>query len=384
MKKLFKGTAAVFALILILMLAACGGNDYEEPEEAERGELWGETPDENEPAATPNIREGVEDELNEVLQAALRGASPETQELAAMVDQGIVVATINGAELTVTDMSFRIREAQFTLGPEQFELSQEEWERAILEEAVRLSSISVVFEIYAAQHGIFLTTEELDLMFADINGMIDWHGIDDFAEMVIMDGIYSVEHLHRLIHGFTLMDKVFDVIMNDPQKFAEFEPYMEPEIVMEDEEILAAKHILITHENFEDEDATMAFAREIWARAVAGEDFDALIAAYGEDPGMAMNPEGYTFTPGAMVPEFEQGTRELAIGEISEPISAFHGIHIILRVEPNLDGEIMRPWGQFVPTLEQRMEQAIFNGFEARAAAADIVFLPELYLVPVM
>ena len=60
--------------------------------------------------------------------------------------------------------------------------------------------------------------------------------------------------------------------------------------------------------------------------------FDPLLTIYGEDPGMAANPGGYLFGPGEMVAEFEEGTKALQPGQISQPIQSSYGWHIIQRL----------------------------------------------------
>lgn len=81
-----------------------------------------------------------------------------------------------------------------------------------------------------------------------------------------------------------------------------------------------AKHVLV------DDEET---AKTVYEKAIAGEDFDALIAEYGNDPGMEQNPDGYVFTTGEMVPEFEKGAFELEVEKISEPIKTAYGYHVI-------------------------------------------------------
>lgn len=81
-----------------------------------------------------------------------------------------------------------------------------------------------------------------------------------------------------------------------------------------------AKHVLV------DDEET---AKAVYEKAIAGEDFDALIAEYGNDPGMEQNPDGYVFTTGEMVPEFEKGAFELEVEKISEPIKTAYGYHVI-------------------------------------------------------
>lgn len=60
--------------------------------------------------------------------------------------------------------------------------------------------------------------------------------------------------------------------------------------------------------------------------------FDTLMHEYSEDGGLEGSPDGYTATPGEMVPEFEQTAFSLEMGEISEVVESTYGYHIILRL----------------------------------------------------
>ena len=76
----------------------------------------------------------------------------------------------------------------------------------------------------------------------------------------------------------------------------------------------------------------LELAKEIAGKAKNGEDFYSLVEQYGEDPGMEGNPDGYTFTYGMMVKEFEDESFRLAENEISEPIETSYGYHIIKKL----------------------------------------------------
>lgn len=62
------------------------------------------------------------------------------------------------------------------------------------------------------------------------------------------------------------------------------------------------------------------------------EDFHASMLENSEDPGSLASPEGYSATPGMMVPEFEAGSLALAVGEMSGIVESDFGYHIIYRL----------------------------------------------------
>lgn len=102
-----------------------------------------------------------------------------------------------------------------------------------------------------------------------------------------------------------------------------------------------AKHILIKTQDADGKDITDSKklkeleekANSIYKEAKAGADFDELIAKYNEDPGMARYPDGYTFTKGEMVAEFEKAAFDMKDGEISQPVKTSYGYHIIKKIK---------------------------------------------------
>ena len=120
----------------------------------------------------------------------------------------------------------------------------------------------------------------------------------------------------------------------------------------QDNDVLAAKHILLltqdsqTGQALSEEEAAQkkAKAEELLAQLQAISDpaqleekFDELMNANSEDTGLAANPDGYTTSKGAMVPEFEQAALALKEGEISDVVESDYGYHIILRLPLDLD-----------------------------------------------
>lgn len=103
-------------------------------------------------------------------------------------------------------------------------------------------------------------------------------------------------------------------------------------------DIMAAQHILLLAPQGTDEAAKaqkLALANEIAAKLAAGGDFKTLMLEYTEDPSVDAYPDGYTFGPGEMVPEFEAAVKALGSGEVSGVVESSYGYHIIKRVEPD-------------------------------------------------
>lgn len=100
------------------------------------------------------------------------------------------------------------------------------------------------------------------------------------------------------------------------------------------ENYITAKHILVLSEGgkAKSDDEAKKQAEKILKDVKAGKDFDKLMTEFGEDPGVQSNPDGYTFTKGEMVPEFETAAYALKEGEVSDIIKTSYGYHIIKRL----------------------------------------------------
>lgn len=269
-----------------------------------------------------------------------------------------VVARVNGTNIMANAVQDEMWRAENVLRWDYFDMFPNDWNidydrifrngltfgRTVREEAVRFAALAKLYEEYADLHGIS----------ADPDGY---------------NPGWQVPHIS---------DTVIWSIVSNPILFAEFERYMDSEDEFPDE-VLAAKHILAHFDNFDSTEEAEDFANNILARLLDGEDFDTLMHEYTQDTGIFNNPNGYTFVSGVMVSEFEQATRELAIGEMSGLVRTIHGFHIVLRIEPNMNDI----WGFTPRSLEQRMMDAIERGFLAKLDGLDITFLSALDNIPV-
>ncbi|MBP3360275.1 MAG: peptidylprolyl isomerase [Clostridia bacterium] len=118
-----------------------------------------------------------------------------------------------------------------------------------------------------------------------------------------------------------------------------------------------AKHLLIqTQGKSSDEKAAVKKQiEELYAQVKNGGDFDALIAEYNEDPGVSSNPDGYVFTEGEMVAEFQNGVSGINVGEYNL-VETSYGYHIVKRLALDETPEL---YEKFKKDNEEKISQAL-------------------------
>jgi len=172
----------------------------------------------------------------------------------------------------------------------------------------------------------------------------------------MMEQLGGEEAFKEYIASFGFDDAGFDAFMRSQSNYAALANYYYGENgvdVPTKEELLAsfkenyiqAKHILIqtvdaSGEEIRTDDQAKTEAQSLLERIRAGEDFDALMNQFSEDPGSSSNPNGYIFTEGDMVQPFYEGAKALQDNEVSDPIKTDYGYHIIKRVPLDYEGQL--------------------------------------------
>jgi parvulin-like peptidyl-prolyl isomerase len=128
----------------------------------------------------------------------------------------------------------------------------------------------------------------------------------------------------------TLTDTMTETeVVTATEVVTDTETITDTETVTDMEPVTEAETEIVAEES-RDEAAALAFAQELRARILAGEDFAQLAAIYSEDPGSGMDGGNLGWVGrGAFVPEFEEAAFALPNGEISEPIRTQFGYHLI-------------------------------------------------------
>jgi hypothetical protein len=98
--------------------------------------------------------------------------------------------------------------------------------------------------------------------------------------------------------------------------------------------VLGARHILFSFPaaaTQAQKDSVLKRAQAVRATLTAA-NFAGNVKKYSGDPGAAQNNGLYVFRPHDMVPEFENATKALKPGEISQPVQSQFGYHVIERL----------------------------------------------------
>lgn len=160
---------------------------------------------------------------------------------------------------------------------------------------------------------------------------------EDGVERLFSDSGYTKDTYRYFYYLYLLRSKVMDSInaIYYPSD-AQIQEYYDAHKEGYKYDGLRAKHVLIktvddNNQPLSDAEIKKAeeTANEVYKKAVRGTDFDTLVNKYGQDPGAEYYPEGYTFTRGDMVEEFENAAYELEVNEISKPVKSAYGYHVI-------------------------------------------------------
>lgn len=192
----------------------------------------------------------------------------------------------------------------------------------------------------AKELGLDLTEEQVSELENNLALTIMMTGEEEFE-----DGLRKAGLDYDTLYAMNAAPYYYEQLLNG--LYADRPTAEEMDTYIEENDILYAKHILLATVDLDtreplDED-TIAQKKATAERLLAqlqsstdlAADFDALMNEYSEDPGLASNPDGYTFTANQMVSEFETATRELEFGQISGLVeSSTTGYHIILRLDP--------------------------------------------------
>lgn len=265
------------------------------------------------------------------------GGKKETVETASEEEKNAVVLTVDGVEFTAEEyaVSFLYNQnrvdsmmsmyGQQTSADVTDESDRQTYSENIATLAKQQLTYMAVCEKQMAAQGLTVEDSDIDAQMAEFEEQMG--GADQVDEY--LKGVGLTREQYSDLARLNVMIRKLRAAYLEANPNAARDRF--------DQTYMRCKHVLIktvddNKKELENQDELKAKAAEVASRAKAGEDFDALIKEYNEDPGMESSPDGYVFTEGEMVDEFYQGTKALEIGAISDPIKSNYGWHIIQRL----------------------------------------------------
>lgn len=206
---------------------------------------------------------------------------------------------------------------------------------------------------YAEENGIALNEDSINTVKALVDeARINQCGQDATEEDfdALLKESYMTRQIYEdLIKNSCLYQQMFSDIYGQNGEKVSIEDAVG---YLEDNGYISANHILFmtmdrsTGETADEDDArSKQETADRISRELRSEEDDArrleLFLKYkeefDEDTGKEIYPNGYTYTSGTMVPEFESAASELKEYEVSCPVKSVYGYHIIMRMP--LSGE---------------------------------------------
>ena len=190
----------------------------------------------------------------------------------------------------------------------------------------------------AKEHDISLNDEDKASLEKTKQTNIDsTGGRAGFVEALKEQGLTEEDYDHNQEY-YMLQQKMFNALFNKGGLFAPTEDEVVSSVLSDN---IRVRHVVIlAKESDADYAEKKAKAESVLVRAKAGEDFDALINEFGEDPGMTTYPDGYVFNSQGVLaddgtnfdPNFTAASFKLDVNGISDLVTSTSGIHIIKRL----------------------------------------------------
>ena len=203
-------------------------------------------------------------------------------------------------------------------------------------------------EKFAAENGVEVSEEMRDMIEAqkkeDITSALGEEGTEEAFYEYLEKIHLSRDMYDRIVTQNYLYQESFNRLYGENAVNLPDEAALK---FLEDKGYVTAAHILLLNTDEEsgeklDEAALAEKKAELEAlvselRAIEDdterkEAFLQKVTEISEDPGSARYPEGYTYTAGTMVPEFEAAAEALEDYAVSDVVETSYGYHIILRL----------------------------------------------------
>ncbi len=224
-----------------------------------------------------------------------------------------------------------------------------------LKRATQQAARYCVIEAKAKEAGISVTDEQMENIDAEIESIKSTYATGDDPDTSLKAFFasysYTEDSYRKLCQLNYLYSGLFEEIYGE--KGANLDEEIVQSYAEENDYVTSAHILLLTTRDVTDADGNTTseelsdsekaekkaqaeeFVTELKAisdDAARWERFKELMNEYSEDPGLEQFPEGYCFTTGSMVDEYDSATRELDEYAVSDVVESDFGCHVIMRL----------------------------------------------------
>ena len=290
-----------------------------------------------------------------------------------------IVAVVGDEIILLSELEMRVQLAvmQLQVDPENTE-TLNRLRQALLKDLVDEKLILV----QARRDSIQVTGQEVDQSItAQIDQIKNQLGSEEaFQNQLAAEGLtlqdlkkqYRPQIRNQLLREKLIRQKLSNTVVSSKEVMDFYQAYRDSLPVQG--ESVRLRHIMMAVAPSEEEkQAAFEQAKEVLAKARAGESFESLARNYSQCPSAESGGDLGYFARGEMVPEFERAVFALSPGEISDVVETMYGYHIIRCEERQGDQARVRHVLIALSTSEEDEERLVarLNGIRERIDAGD-------------
>lgn len=264
------------------------------------------------------------------------------------------LVSINGKEVPFTMFRYFYLnlKAEADSGDDAYWTNNDDGAQTLLSSTLSYLTWSGAIDQLAVENGATLTEDEKTAADKELAEMIEYYGGESKFNTILENSYITLDDYKDIFYRNKVQNKLLKLLLGDAATQYVKENYV------------TAKHILIkVEEGASDTTEQLQKAEDLLAQLQAGADFDTLMNENSEDTGLTSYPDGYTFTTGEMVEEFEDAAFSLKEGETSGIVKTTHGYHIIKRM-PLL-------WETVYADFSNYLSEELLNTFTKKVEAAE-------------